>query len=102
MSDVILEDKEKLEEEFLSFLRESNCPDDSILRGPCFPIKEPGRWKRTLSGWFGTVIGTGAEEEEFPCYADLSILDLESNEYVALVEFRLQLNEQIETEMVNF
>src|SRR4051794_40080591 len=100
MSEVILEDKEKLEEEFLAFLHESNFPDDSIFRGPCFQIKTPGRWKRNVSGWFGSMVGLGTEAEEPPCYADLAILNLESNEYIALVEFRLQLNEQVELEMV--
>ncbi|MDB6111468.1 MAG: hypothetical protein JWR69_3218 [Pedosphaera sp.] len=102
MADVILADKEKLEEEFLSFLRETNFPDDSIFRGACFRIKEPGKWKRTLSGWFGNLMGLSAEAGELPCYADLAILDLESKEYVALVEFRMQVNEQVETEMVEF
>jgi hypothetical protein len=102
MSDLLLfENKEKLEEEFLSFLHNSNFPEDSIFRGPSFQLKEPLRLQVQLFRGLGRVIGA-AREEPLPCYADLAILDLQGLEYAALIEFRLKLNEPVETEMAEF
>lgn len=98
ISDAVIEDKEKLEQDFLCFLRELNYPEDSIFRGPAFHLKDPGQRGHKLYSWFGKVPG-GATDKPFPCYADLAILDLESCQYACLVEFRLQLDEEIESKL---
>ncbi|MDB6122111.1 MAG: hypothetical protein JWQ71_1104, partial [Pedosphaera sp.] len=103
MSGTIIEDKERLEEQFLSFLHDLNYPEDSIFRGPSFQIEEAARRRLKYHGALAKPLGTETEgEDPFPCYADLAILDLESHEYTCLIEFRLQLNEQIEMEMADF
>ncbi len=98
ISDGIIEDKEKLEQDFLSFLRELNYPEDSIFRGPSFRLTGAGTWRTNYRDWFGKKID-GSAGEPLPCYADLAILDLESCQYACLVEFRLQLDEEIESKL---
>ena len=93
ISDTGIEDKEKLEEEFLSFLHDLDYPQDSIFRGPSFQLKLEGKWRDIFYRSFGKTIGS------FPCYADLAILELETCQYAGLVEFRLQLDEQIESRL---
>jgi hypothetical protein len=103
MCGTIIEDKERLEEQFLSFLHDLNYPEDSIFRGPTFQIEEAAKRRTHLYNPLARVIGAESKgDDPFPCYADLAILDLESLEYACLVEFRLQLNEQIEMEMADF
>ncbi len=97
-----LEDKERLEEEFLAFLHESNFPGDSIYRGPCFRLREPWEWKHSLREKLGGLLGAETADQSFPHYADLALLDLENREYVALIEFRLRLNEDVEAELAQF
>jgi hypothetical protein len=99
MSDTFIEDKEKLEEDFLSFLHESQFPDDSIFRGPSFQLDEATKQR---VGFPKLFTKEGMDDECFPCYVDLAILDLESQEYAALIEFRLRLDEQVESEMSEF
>lgn len=99
-SDAVVEDKEKLEADFLSFLREMNYPEDSIFRGPTFHLKEAGQWGKKLYNWIGISANT-ANDKPLPCYADLAILDLESCQYACLVEFRLQLDEEIEAKLAD-
>jgi hypothetical protein len=99
MSDTFIEDKEKLEEDFLGFLHESQYPDDSIFRGPSFQIDEATKRRVNFPKLFKK---DGLDDECFPCYVDLAILDLESQEYAALIEFRLRLDEQVESEMSEF
>ena len=97
-SAAVVEDKEKLEQDFLSFLRELNYPEDSIFRGPSFYLATPGQRRKGSSD----RLGKGADEsasEPLPCYADLAILDLESCRYACLIEFRLQLDEEIESKL---
>lgn len=98
ISEPVLEDKEKLEQDFLTFLRELGFPEDSIFRGPSFHLNQNGKWLKSFSAKFGAFRGSssGAPLE---CYADLAILDLESCQYAGLVEFRLQLDEEIEAKL---
>lgn len=99
----LIEDKEKLEEDFLAFLLGFNYPSDSIFRGPSFQIDESTKRHIAFPNLFGKNIAADRlDDESFPCYADLAILDLESQEYAALIEFRLKLNEQTEGEMAEF
>lgn len=98
ISDTGIEDKEKLEQEFLSFLRESNYPEDSIFRGPSFHLKESGQLKKQLHNRVGETAGNSSNESQL-CYADLAILDLESCQYACLIEFRLQLDEEVESRL---
>jgi hypothetical protein len=102
MSDPPFENKEKLEEEFLAFLHDTHFPQDSIFRGPCFQLRELSGRRRALPSWLGRIVGLRRRDEAFPCYADMAILDLEGREYVALIEFRLSLTEEIELEMAEF
>ena len=92
ISEAVIEDKEKLEQDFLSFLRELGYPEDSIFRGPSFHLRQNGPWRKIFQDQFGA---SGAVSGNGPllCYADLAILDLESCQYAGLVEFRLQLDE---------
>jgi len=99
MTDVAFQVREQLEEEFLSFLRQSNFPDDSIFRGPSFQIKKRGIWNRPFSRRSGSREMAKLYGEATPCYADLAILDLVSCEYVCLVEFRMEHNEHVEKEV---
>ena len=99
MSEVLLEDKEKLEEEFLSFLRDLNYPEGSVFRGPSFQLKNVGPWRNSFHALFGKATGSSGDEEPFPVYADLAVLDLENCQYASLIEFRLRIDEQIEGEM---
>lgn len=103
MCGTLIEDKERLEEQFLSFLHHLNYPEDSIFRGPTFQIEEAAKRRAHLYNPLAKAIGAESQgDDPFPCYADLAILDLENLEYACLVEFRLQLNEQIEMEMADF
>ena len=102
MSGDTMADKERLEEEFLAFLRESHFPDDSIYRGPCFGYLEARRWRRDLSARLNRLLGQPSGDETFPYYADLALLDLESREYIALVQFRLEFTEEVEAEVIAF
>jgi hypothetical protein len=103
MCGTLIEDKERLEEQFLSFLHDLNYPEDSIFRGPTFQIEEAAKRRANLYNPLAKVTSAESKgDDPFPCYADLAILDLESREYACLVEFRLQLNEQIEMEMADF
>ncbi|HZQ47023.1 MAG TPA: hypothetical protein VFC07_08430 [Verrucomicrobiae bacterium] len=97
-SDTAIEDKEKLEQDFLAFLCELGYPEDSIFRGPSFRLKESGQGRLNLYNWFGKTV-SGTENEPLPCYADLAILDLDSRQYACLIEFRLQLDEEIESKL---
>src|SRR4051812_1678186 len=99
MSDTLIEDKEKLEEDFLVFLHESNYPEDSVFRGPSFHLDEATKRRLGLPKLFST---NRLDDESYPCYADLAILDLETQEYAALIEFRARLDEQVESEMAEF
>ncbi len=100
ISDAVIEDKEKLEQDFLSFLRELNYPEDSIFRGPTFHLKENSERRDNLHNWLGRAAG-GAANKPPPCYADLAILDLETCHYASLIEFRLQLDEEIESKLAD-
>ena len=91
ISEPVAEDKEKLEQDFLAFLREVGYPDDSIFRGPSFHLKQNGQWRRNFD--------ETSTSEPVPCYADLAILDLETSQYAGLVEFRLQADEKIEAKL---
>jgi HPt (histidine-containing phosphotransfer) domain-containing protein len=102
MAEAVLEDKEELEQEFLAFLHGGGFPEDSIFRGPCFQIPGLRTWRRALFAWFGRLLGAEREDEGSPCYVDMAILDLETREYVALIEFRLQITDEIETEIAQF
>ncbi len=102
MPDTLLEDKEQLEQEFLAFLHGAGHPEHSIFRGPCFQLKDLRTWRRALFAWFGRLLGTQREDEVFPSYADMAILDLENREYIALIEFRLQLDDEVEAELAEF
>lgn len=98
ISEPVVEDKEKLEQEFMAFLRELGFPEDSIFRGPSFHLPQDGRWRRNFSARFGAsrAISSG---EPLQCYADLAILDLETHQYAGLVEFRLHLDEEVEAKL---
>lgn len=98
ISDATVEDKEKLEQDFLTFLRELNYPEDTIFRGPSFRLKEGEGERRSFYNWLGRTIGAPAHEPP-PCYADLAVLDLESGQYACLIEFRLKLDEEIESKL---
>jgi hypothetical protein len=102
MAEAVLEDKEELEQEFLAFLHGAGFPEESVFRGPCFQIPGLRTWRRALFAWFGRLLGADREEERSPCYADMAVLDLENSEYVALIEFRLRLTDEIETEIAQF
>ena len=102
MAEAVLEDKEELEQEFLAFLHGAGIPENSIFRGPCFQIPGLRTWRRELFAWFGRLLGAERDDEGSRCYADMAILDLESSEYVALIEFRLCLTDEIETEIAQF
>ncbi len=94
ISEAIIEDKEKLEQDFLSFLRELGYPEDSIFRGPSFHLRQNGPWRKNFQNQFGASGG-----DPLLCYADLAILDLESCQYAGLVEFRLQLDEDTQEKL---
>lgn len=94
-----LEDKEKLEEDFIAFLRELDYPEDAFFRGPSFNIKIHEEPTDPLQ-WLGQSLGNGSAGP-VSCYADLAILELQTCQYLALVEFRLKLNEQTESELAS-
>ncbi|MDB6064644.1 MAG: hypothetical protein JWR26_852 [Pedosphaera sp.] len=96
ISDGLLEDKEPLEETFLSFLHSLDYPEGSLFRGPSFQLSEAAKWRNNFFRRLRNGFGSDALDEPFPCYADLAILDLETHRYVCLIEFRLQIDEQIE------
>jgi len=98
ISTAAIEDKEKLEQDFLSFLRKLDYPEDSIFRGPTFYLAASGQRRKGSSDWLGKA-GDGSSNEPIPSYADLAILDLESCRYVCLIEFRLQLDEEVESKL---
>lgn len=94
--DTSIEDKEKLEEDFIAFLRELDYPEDAFFRGPSFNIKLHHDPTDPLQ-WLGQSLGNGASNVS--SYADLAILELQTCQYLALVEFRLKLNEQTESRL---
>lgn len=98
ISDATAEDKEKLEQDFLSFLRELNYPEDSFFRGPSFHLTQAGQRKKNSRNWLG-ITTHDPDNEPLSCYADLAILDLVSCQYACLIEFRLQLDEEIESKL---
>lgn len=98
MPDIVIEDKEKLEQDFFCFLRELGYPEDSIFRGPSFHLKQAGNGRKDFYSWIGKTV-SGSENEPLPYYADLAVLDLESRQYACLMEFRLQLDEEIESKL---
>jgi hypothetical protein len=96
--DARVEDKEKLEEEFLAFLHEHGYPEGSLFRGPSFQIKLRGKSREMFQRQFGNhVVDTNSHS--LSCYADLGVLELESSQYAALVEFRMDLDEQTESRL---
>jgi len=100
MPNAPIEDKEKLEEEFLAFLHDLDYPEDAVFRGPSFQIKLRPPPRDNIRDWIGDTIGSSTAQAT-SCYADLAILDLQTCEYAALVEFRLHLDEQIESQLAN-
>lgn len=95
--DTTVEDKEKLEEAFLAFLDDLGYPEGSIFRGPSFQIKLRGKWRSAFQRLFGNHVVE--QTEPFSCYADLGILDLDTSQYAALIEFRLKLDEESESRL---
>jgi hypothetical protein len=93
-----IEDKEKLEEEFLGFLHELGYPEGSLFRGPSFHLKLRGKWREIFQRQFGHDVAD-RPGHIFPCYADLGILELESSQYAALIEFRMKLDHQTEAQL---
>jgi hypothetical protein len=94
--DTTVEHKESLEEEFLSFLHELGYVEGSIFRGPSFQIKVRGKWRNAFQRLFGHAVD---DQNLFSCYADLGILDLETSQYAALIEFRLHLDKESESRL---
>jgi hypothetical protein len=92
ISDGFLEDKEQLEETFLSFLHSLDYPEGSLYRGPSFQLSEAARWRNTLYRRVRRMLGGCKLYEPFPAYADLAILDLETRQYLCLIEFRLHID----------
>lgn len=93
----VIEDKEKLEETFLSFLHELDYPEGSLFRGPSFQLGQSRNWRAMFRDWASDPCDSAAQA--LPCYADLAILDLDTCQYAALVEFRLQLDGQVEARL---
>ena len=93
----VIEDKEKLEENFLSFLHELDYPEGSLFRGPSFQLGQYRNWRAKFHDLMSNPRYTAAQP--LPCYADLAILDLETCQYAALIEFRLQLDGQVEARL---
>ncbi|MDB6022283.1 MAG: hypothetical protein JWQ04_2140 [Pedosphaera sp.] len=96
--DAVIEDKERLEEEFLAFLHRLDYPADSIFRGPAFEFKFRRKWRELFRLWAVKITGR-APAQSFSCYADLAILELGTSQYAALIEFRLRLDEQVESRL---
>lgn len=92
--DTTVEDKESLEEEFLAWLREHGYPEGSLFRGPSFHLKLGRKSREAFRRHFHHAAFD--ESHELSCYTDLAILDLESNQYAALVEFRTHLDDDDE------
>ena len=93
----VVEDKEKLEEDFIAFLREVGYPEDAFFRGPSFNVNLPQKRTDPLQ-WLGQSFGDPGSHS-VSCFADLAILELQTCQYLALVEFRLKLNEQTESRL---
>lgn len=96
--DTKIEDKEKLEEEFLDWLHELGYPEGSLFRGPSFHLKLRGKWREHFDREFGHDLG-GSPRRAFSCYADLGILEMETSQYAALVEFRIKRDTQTEAQL---
>jgi hypothetical protein len=93
MPDAVIEDKEQIEADFIAFLHDLDYPEGSLFRGPSFQFKLREKWRSLFQRWSGKSVGNPSGKL-FSCYADLGILELETCQYAALIEFRLKLDGQ--------
>jgi hypothetical protein len=93
-----IEDKESLEEQFIDWLNALGYPEGSLFRGPSFHLKLGAKWRDTFHLQFGHDVGD-KPRRALSCYADLGILEVETSQYAALVEFRTDRDEHAESQL---